>query len=153
MTRETIVTLLSIVLALIAYIGARTLPVKAGEPEIIFGLVTDVRDGDTIVVGDLPIRLKGITADELGTPLGDEAAINMALLALGQAVECELTGEVSHDRSVGYCYAHGYDLGATQIKAGFATRCEAFDPDRRYAEFGWVTPYTGEIPPYCTPTM
>ena len=37
------------------------------------GQITHVRDGDTIEVGDIAIRLNGLTCDERGIALGDRA--------------------------------------------------------------------------------
>ena len=37
----------------------------AAEPTILTGTVTHVRDGDTIEVGKIPIRLNGVSAPEL----------------------------------------------------------------------------------------
>ena len=42
----------------------------ADEPAILTGTVTHVRDGDTIEVGKVPIRLNGVSAPELKEPLG-----------------------------------------------------------------------------------
>lgn len=39
----------------------------------VIGSVTHVRDGDTIEVADVPIRLNGVTCDERGTPMGKQA--------------------------------------------------------------------------------
>ena len=40
------------------------------EPTLVAGTVTHVRDGDTIEVGNIPVRLNGVSAPELKEPLG-----------------------------------------------------------------------------------
>lgn len=65
------------------------------------GSVTHVRDGDTIEVAGVPVRLQGLTCDERGTPLGMVATAAMRDLVRGQRVACDLTGERTYDREVG----------------------------------------------------
>ena len=48
---------------------ALSLPAQAVKPTILPGTVTHVRDGDTIEVGSVPIRLNGVSAPELKKPL------------------------------------------------------------------------------------
>ena len=38
---------------------------RADEPTVLTGTVTHVRDGDTIEVGKIPIRLNGVSAPVL----------------------------------------------------------------------------------------
>ncbi len=40
------------------------------EPTFLVGKVTKVRDGDTIEVGNIPIRLNGVSTPEMNEPLG-----------------------------------------------------------------------------------
>ena len=80
-------------------------------------------DGDTVVVNGISVRLKGVDAAESGTELGEEAARAMRLIA-GNWLRCELTGEVTHRRQVGYCVnAEGEDIGAAIVKQGLALAC------------------------------
>jgi endonuclease YncB( thermonuclease family) len=91
----------------------------AGEPAR--GEVTGragVRDGDTIVVSGVPVRLRGLHCPELGTAAGDRARQEMARLIGGSPVSCVLTGERTYDRHVGWCAVHGRDLGAELIRGG-----------------------------------
>ena len=64
----------------------------ADEPTILTGTVTHVRDGDTIEVGKIPIRLNGVSAPELKEPLGPQSKKFMLDLVDGESVGCELTG-------------------------------------------------------------
>ena len=66
--------------------------------------VTHVRDGDTIEVGGLPIRLQGLAAPEGDEPGGDDATEAMRAMVQGRELRCELDGERTHDRCVGICY-------------------------------------------------
>ena len=48
-------------------------PLAAAEPTILSGTVTKVRDGDTIEIGKIPIRLNGVSAPELKEPFGQQS--------------------------------------------------------------------------------
>ena len=93
--------------------------VKADETSLN-GIVTKVRDGDTIEVGKIPIRLNGVSAPEMNEPLGPQSKAFMIDLVLNKPVRCELNGERTHDRFVGICYLDGHDIGEAVIKAGLA---------------------------------
>ncbi len=96
----------------------------------LIGPVTHVRDGDTIEVAGLPIRLQGLAAPELSEPGGAEAARAMWMLLHSQEVRCELTGERSHDRCIGVCYVRGRDVAAELVRAGAARDCPRFSGGR-----------------------
>jgi micrococcal nuclease len=105
-------------------------PAAANDPTIVEGVVTKVRDGDTIEVGKIPIRLNGVSAPELKEPLGPQSKKFMVELVNGKRVRCELNGEKNHDRFVGICYLRGKDIGAAVIKAGLALDCLRFSGGR-----------------------
>jgi micrococcal nuclease len=65
--------------------------------------VTVVRDGDTIVVGTMPIRLNGLAAPEWDEPGGAQLEAMLELVE-GRTLRCELNGERTHDRCIGVCY-------------------------------------------------
>jgi endonuclease YncB( thermonuclease family) len=102
--------------------------------DIHTGLVTKVRDGDTIEVADLPVRLNGIAAPELDEPEGPEARDYMRDLVIGREVRCELNGERNYDRVIGICFLDGEDIGGLIISAGLARDCPKFSGGR-YHEF------------------
>ena len=104
------------------------------DPTTLTGTVTKVRDGDTIEVGKIPIRLNGVSAPELNEPLGPQSKAFMTDLVLGKRVRCELNGEKTHDRFVGVCYLDEQDIGATVIRSGLALDCPLFSGGR-YAEY------------------
>jgi len=106
----------------------------AADPSTLSGTVTHVRDGDTIEVGEVPIRLNGVSAPELDEQLGERSKLFMRELVLGQLVRCELNGEKSYDRFVGTCYLNGNDIGALVIEAGLALDCPRYSGGR-YGDF------------------
>ena len=100
------------------------------EPTFLEGTVTKVRDGDTIEVGNIPIRLNGVSAPEMNEPLGSQSKAFMVDAVMGKRVRCELNGEKTHDRWVGICYHEGNDIGAAVINAGLALDCPRFSGGR-----------------------
>jgi endonuclease YncB( thermonuclease family) len=100
-------------IALIASLGASA--AVAAEQTVLTGTVTHVRDGDTIEVGEVPIRLNGVSAPELDEPLGAESKKFMLDLVRGQPVRCELNGQKTYDRFVGTCYLRDKDIGVSVI--------------------------------------
>ena len=104
------------------------------DPTILTGTVTHVRDGDTIEVGKIPIRLNGVSAPELNETLGNHSKSFMTNLVIGKSVRCELNGEKTHDRWVGVCYHEGKDIGAAIIDAGLALDCPRYS-NGRYEEY------------------
>ena len=95
--------------------------------------VTHVRDGDTIEVGGLPIRLQGLAAPEGDEPGGTEATEAIRQLVLSRELRCELDGDRTHDRCVGICYLEGQDISALMVRRGLARDCPRFSGGR-YAE-------------------
>ena len=81
----------------------------AGET-VLTGKVTHVRDGDTIEVNNVPIRLAALDCPERGTQKGDYAT-ELAKKFQGLQATCELTGAKTYDRLVGYCSINGDDFG------------------------------------------
>jgi len=98
----------------------------ADEPAILTGTVTHVRDGDTIEVGKVPIRLNGVSAPELKEPLGKASKKFMRDLVLGKPIRCELNGKKTYDRLVGTCYLDGEDIGIAIISTGLALDCPRY---------------------------
>jgi len=100
------------------------------DPTVLTGHVTKVRDGDTIEVGKIPIRLNGVSAPEMKEPLGPQSKAFMVDLVMGKRVRCELDGTKTHDRWVGICYLNGLDVGAAVIGAGLALDCPRYSGGR-----------------------
>ena len=99
------------------------------------GRVTHVRDVDTIVVGDIPIRLNGLDGPELSEPQGKEARTWLVRLLNKSTVKCLLNGETSYDRVIGVCYLFdGTDIGELAVRNGYARDCARFSGGR-YRKF------------------
>ncbi|HCH56383.1 MAG TPA: nuclease [Rhodospirillaceae bacterium] len=101
-----------------------------GQVASISGTVTKVRDGDTIEVGPIAIRLMGVAAPELGEPLGSRARDFMFRVVFSKPIQCELNGDKSYDRFVALCFLEGKDIGAAVISAGLALDCPRFSGGR-----------------------
>ncbi len=69
---------------------------------LLQGQVTHVRDGDTIEVNGIAIRLSALDCPERGTRDGEHANLLAQQFLTTKAV-CELTGAKTYDRLVGYC--------------------------------------------------
>jgi endonuclease YncB( thermonuclease family) len=123
MTRETILTL--------ALLGSIALAPMARSEETIIGRVDHVRDGDTIEVRGVAIRLNGIDAPEMNALNGPQSRAAMIDIVDGRRVECDLTGSKTYDRMVGTCYLAdgpvvGADIGMMLIRQGYALDCARY---------------------------
>lgn len=115
----------------------------------------EVIDGDTLRVHGITVRLKGISAPELDEPGGRQALDALRALVGRRLVRCELTGEMTRRREVGYCEAAGRDLQAELVRTGVAMACPRYS--RRYVSLEaeprsrqvgvWSNGYT--LPGYC----
>lgn len=130
-------------LLLIASFDARA------DTAVLSGRISKVRDGDTIEVNRIPIRLKGVSAPELKEPLGPRSKAFMVNLVMGKVVRCELNGERTHDRFVGICYLDGQDIGEAVIKAGLALDCPKFSGGRYRAVEAATAREAIKLPRYC----
>jgi endonuclease YncB( thermonuclease family) len=89
-----------------------------------------VYDGDTIYIGDQPIRTFGVDSAELGQacdeadggrwPCAVAARDRLLKLTAGREVQCDLLGQDEYDRWLGRCQAGGVELGATLVEEGLA---------------------------------
>jgi endonuclease YncB( thermonuclease family) len=148
--------LAAVVLALVSIV-APTLARADCRRETFTGQVTHVRDGDTIEVGGLPIRLNGLAAPEGDEPGGEAATRAMVELVDGRSLRCELNGERTHDRCVGICYLDGMDISAEMVRRGVARDCPRFSGGR-YRDIETQTAASGAtinasypLPGYCLP--
>ena len=121
----------------------------ADQLTILTGPVTHVRDGDTIEVGKIPIRLNGVSAPELDELLGQQSKQFMLDLVEGRSVRCELTGAKTFDRLVGTCFLNANDIGIAVIEGGLALDCPRYSGGR-YAEFEVAAAQEAiTLPGYC----
>ena len=109
-------------------------PAYGKDPNVFTGIVSKVRDGDTIEVGKVPVRLNGVSAPELGELLGLKSKEFMLDLVMGKQLRCELSGEKTYDRFVGTCYLGEQDIGAAVIAKGLALDCPRYSGGR-YAKY------------------
>ena len=87
-----------------------------------------VIDGDTIRIERTTIRFKGVDAPEPGTVAGEAAKKVMVDLIGDEVVTCDLTGEKTHKRDVGFCRTEsGFDLNEGIIEEGMALACPRYD--------------------------
>ena len=87
------------------------------------GSVTHIRDGDTIEVRGVPVRIANLDCAERGTSAGDHATALMRRMATGSPAICDLEGRRSYDREVGTCSIPGLgDVGEAMISAGACER-------------------------------
>jgi endonuclease YncB( thermonuclease family) len=101
-------------------------------PAIVRG-AAETTDGDTVTVAGLTVRLKGVDAPEQWMPGGPEATAAMRKL-VGNWLKCELTGEKTRGREVGFCRnADNVDIAEAIIKSGLALACPRYS--KRYLKF------------------
>lgn len=93
-----------------------------------------VIDGDTVDVGLTRVRLKGVDVAEMNTERGRHARQVMLQIVGSSELTCELTGEKTYGREVGYCTtAEGVDIGAAIVGQGAALACPRYST--RYVVF------------------
>tara|TARA_B100000780_G_scaffold186937_1_gene131307 strand:- start:679 stop:1143 length:465 start_codon:yes stop_codon:yes gene_type:complete len=99
--------------------------------KILSGVITHVRDGDTIEVNGVPIRLAALDCPETDEKAGRYAAKKAEEFA-GLEVVCELTGAKTYDRLVGYCKINGLDFGEMMMRDTDCKVWEKYDVWDRY---------------------
>ena len=95
------------------------------------GQVTQLRDGDTIEVNGIAIRLSALDCPERGTRDG-ERANRLAQQFLTTKAVCELTGAKTYDRLVGYCIVGGQDFGLFMMRNSACKVWKKYDVWDRY---------------------
>ncbi len=95
--------------------GPKATPEASSQPTIIRGTVTHVRDGDTIEVNGIAVRLSALDCPENDTRQG-MIATKLAKQFQGAPAICELTGAKTYDRVVGYCSVGGNDFGSYMMQ-------------------------------------
>ena len=106
-------------------------PSASSDQTVLTGTVTHVRDGDTIEVNNVPIRLAALDCPESGTQKGDTAS-RIAQQFLGSQATCELTGAKTYDRLVGYCSINGADFGRYMMENSSCQVWEKYDVWDKY---------------------
>jgi len=90
-----------------------------------------VRDGDTIEVNGVAIRLSALDCPERGTR-GGEHANRLAQKFLNTKAVCELTGAKTYDRLVGYCSIENQDFGLFMMLNSACKLWKKYDVWGRY---------------------
>ena len=106
-------------------------PSVSSDQTVLTGAVTHVRDGDTIEVNNVPIRLAALDCPERGTRDGDYASM-IAKQFQGLQATCELTGAKTYDRLVGYCSINGADFGQYMMQNSACKVWEKYDVWNKY---------------------
>ena len=107
------------------------LQAPSSSPSILSGTVTHVRDGDTIEVNGIAVRLSALDCPENGTQQGKKAT-KIAKQFQGSKAQCELTGAKSYDRLVGYCSIGGADFSLFMMQNSSCKVWEKYDVWDRY---------------------
>ena len=97
---------------------------QLSKSSILTGIVTHVRDGDTIIIGTIPIRLAALNCPEKDTEKGKYAT--------EIAIQFELTGAKTYDRFVGYCSINGDDFGQFMMQNSSCKVWKKFDIMKKY---------------------
>ena len=87
------------------------------------GQVTRVVDGDTFWISGQRTRIRvwGLDAPEIGNPGGSAATAQLAGLASGRSVQCNMRDVDRYGRIVGQCWLpDGRDIAAPMIASGTA---------------------------------
>lgn len=96
---------------------------RAAPGAQLIDVVTRIRDGDTIIVGLIPIRIANLDCAERGSAAGDAATRRITEIVRGQQLVCTLEGRRSWDREVGVCaLSDGRDIGEVLIAEGYCGR-------------------------------
>ena len=111
--------------------SAKVAPVASSDSAILSGTVTHVRDGDTIEVSGIAVRLSALDCPENDTRQGRQAT-KIAKQFEGSQAMCELTGAKSYDRLVGYCTVGGTDFGLYMVQNSSCKVWEKYDVWDRY---------------------
>lgn len=113
-------------------------PVSAANKEApqkftLSGVITHVRDGDTIEVDGQAVRLAALDCPENSTSKGKEATA-VAKKLKGKSIVCELTGATSYRRKVAYCRMNGQDFGELMIRTSECEVWRKYDVWKRYED-------------------
>jgi endonuclease YncB( thermonuclease family) len=111
--------------------ASKAAPKASSFPSVLNGKVTHVRDGDTVEVNGIAIRLSALDCPENDTRQG-QAATKLAKQFMGLKATCELTGARSYDRVVGYCSVGGSDFGLYMMQNSSCKVWPKYDVWDRY---------------------
>jgi len=137
--QKLVILLVAVCLLTLSYVGQlgfgnKTDP-KTGLDEravtVLRGVITHVRDGDTIEINEIPVRIAALDCPENATSEGKRATRFAKRFKDKQAI-CELTGAKTYDREVGYCSINGKDFAMTMVENTSCTYWCKYDVWDRY---------------------
>ena len=114
----------------------------------------DVIDGDSLRVGAMEMRLKGIDAPEMrqtcyrgGKPYRCGEAARQALQAkvAGRTLACRIDGRDRYGRALARCRVDGQDLGAWLVREGLAVGYRDYERDEAAARARRAGLWAGEF--------
>jgi hypothetical protein len=111
--------------------GPSAATTASSGPTVLSGRITHVRDGDTIEVKGIAVRLSALDCPENDTKQG-QIASKVAKQFMGLKATCELTGARSYDRVVGYCAVGGSDFGSYMMQNSSCKVWPKYDVWDRY---------------------
>ena len=109
----------------------KSVPKATTDRKVISGTIIHVRDGDTIEIDGIAIRLAALNCPENDTQKG-KYATKVAKQFAGLQALCELTGAKTYDRLVGYCKINGTDFGRYMMNNSACKVWEKYDVWNRY---------------------
>ena len=127
-SQKLVILLVAICLLTLSYLGELRFgtytDTKTGLDEravtVLRGVITHVRDGDTLEINEIPVRISALDCPENTTSEG-KSATRFAKRFQGKQAICELTGAKTYDREVGYCSINDKDFARTMVEN---TSCE-----------------------------
>ena len=115
----------------------QAMPVPTALAASALGPVAHYNDGDSFVVSDQPIRLKGVDAPELAQSCvdrqgreyrcGERALDHLKRLVGGRDVVCQGDERDGYGRLLAHCRAGSVDLNASMVRDGWAVAFVRFD--------------------------
>jgi len=109
--------------AAIAFILLTAYAAPSGA-ERYHGIVTQVVDGDTLIVRSLEqhisVQLEGIDAPDPGEPYAKRSAESLAQLCVQRTAEIVSTRSDEYGRVLGTVQCHGINANEAQLQRGFA---------------------------------
>ena len=109
----------------------KSAPKATTDRKVISGTITHVRDGDTIEIDGIAIRLAALNCPENDNQKG-KYATKVAKQFAGLQALCELTGAKTYDRLVGYCKIKGTDFGRYMMNNSACKVWGKYDVWERY---------------------
>ncbi len=111
--------------------------------EYIKGPVTQIRDGDTLEVCEIPIRLSLVNTPEKGEikAAGTKLAHDLCNIGGIATVLIDKQQEMSYDRRIGVIYCKGINLNEQLLKKGLAEILTYYCERSDFGDSEWARKY------------